>query len=49
MLPVSRLYIDDDRMINEHGAAYGMRTGGGKPRYLEKTCLSATSSTKNPE
>jgi hypothetical protein len=35
--------VDDD----ECGAVGGMRIGRGKPKYSEKTCPSATLSTRN--
>jgi hypothetical protein len=33
---------------DECGAVGGMRIVRGKPKYSEKTCLSATLSTTNP-
>jgi hypothetical protein len=37
------------RMIDDEcGAVGGMRIGRGKPKYSEKTCPSATLSTRNP-
>jgi hypothetical protein len=32
----------------DYGEIGGMKIGRGKPKYLEKTCPSATLSTTNP-